>query len=149
MILSLCNMLGPKMVTNLRSSATTFTIMGPKMINKCTLITKMVPNICANLWVPLDYHIGSMINLVSQYTSKVQDSIHKTILGPKLYTYPSWVRSNNNLCGPNKGRILLWKNSGPMIVTRAWPPQNWTKLYETVNLLLYFHLSITIGQRLL
>ena len=74
-------------------------------------------------------------------------------------TRPSWDqnftrthhRSNqtHNLCGPNKGRILSRKSSGPRIVTRAWPPQNWTKLYKTIVLLLYFHLSNTIGQRLL
>ena len=101
MKLSLCNMLGPKMVTNLRSSVTTLTIMGPKMIDKCTLITKMVPNICANLWVPLDYHIGSMINLVLQYTSKVQDSIHKTILGPNILHRP--------ISGPCKN-TRLWRS---------------------------------------
>ena len=159
------------MVTNL-------TILGPNIINKCILITKMVPKFFVNLWVILEYHIGSMkirchqAHIRSKKTctrpSWVQNVTHAHhgskcqnthIRSKTTYKRPSWGQNftlthhgssqTHNLCGPNKGRILLWQSSGPMIVTRAWPLQKWTKLYKTVNLLLYFHLSITIGQRLL
>ena len=130
MKLSLCNMLGPKMVTNLRSSVTTLTIMGPKTINKCTLITKMVPNICANLWVPLDYHIGSMINLVSQYTSKVQDSIHKTILGPNV--------SHRPISGPNKNtrpwRSADFRKFKKFLTQNAFSVPNWVFLTSSIKM---------------
>ena len=125
------------------------TILGPNIINKCIFITKMVPKYCVNLWVFLEYHIGSA--KIRYHQAHVRS---KTIC-----TRPSWVPSltcahhrysqTHNLCGPNKGRILSRKSSGPRIVTRAWPPQNWTKLYKTIVLLLYFHLINTIGQRLL
>ena len=181
--------------------------MGPNVINNCILITKMVPKYCVNLWVLLEYHIGSMkirchqAHVRSKTTctgpSWVQNHTHahhgskcrnahirsKTaytrpswaqnftcahhgsrchsahVRSKTVYTRPSWVQNfinthlrssqTHNLCGPNKGRILSRKSSGPRIVTRAWPPQNWTKLYKTIVLLLYFHLSNTIGQRLL
>ena len=95
-----------KLYWPLKRSVTTLTIMVPKMIIKCTLITNMVPNICTNLWVPLDYHIGSTIDIVSQYTSKVQDSRHKTILGPNI--------SHRPISGPYKntspGGQLIFEN---------------------------------------
>ena len=152
--------------------------MGPNVINNCILITKMVPKYCVNLWVLLEYHIGSMkirchqAHVRSKTTctgpSWVQNHTHAHhgskcrnahIRSKTAYTRPSWDQNftrthhrssqTHNLCGPNKGRILSRKSSGPRIVTRAWPPQNWTKLYKTIVLLLYFHLSNTIGQRLL
>ena len=152
--------------------------MGPNIINKCIFITKMVPKYCVNLWVLLEYHIGSMkirchqAHVRSKTTctrpSWVQNFTHAHhgsrcpnthIRSETAYIRPSWDQNftrthhrssqTHNLCGPNKGRILLWNNSGPMIVIGAWPPQNWIKLYESVNFLLYFHQRITIGQRLL
>ena len=154
------------------------TILGPNITNKCILITKMVPKYCVNLWVLLEYHIGSakirchQAHVRSKTTctrpSWVQNLTHAHhgskcqnahIRSKTTYTRLSWDQNfahthhrssqTHNLCGPNKARILCWKNSGPMIVIRTWPPQDWIKLYESVNLLLYFHQNITIGQRLL
>ena len=130
MILSMCNMLGPKMVIKLRNSVTTLTIMGPKMINKCTLITKMVPNICANLWVPLDYHIGSTINIVSQYTSKVQDSIHKTILGPNILHRPISGPYKNTSPG---GQLIFWKFKN-FLTQNAFSVPNWVFLTCSIKM---------------
>ena len=51
----------------------------------------------------------------------------------------TWALWHWTCRGPTKETILLWKNSGPMMVIQNWPPPNWTKLCHNVDFYLYFH----------
>ena len=65
------------------------------------------------------------------------------ILGPDGLVFAvldlTWALWHWNCRGPTKETILLWKNSGPMMVIQNWPPPNWTKLCHNVDFYLYFH----------
>ena len=85
----------------------------------------MAPKHCVNLWVLLEYRNGSMTNPLSQCPSKVQDSMHKTILGPKFYMCPCKVQMSQCPCKVQDSiHKTIW---GPKFYTCPSGAQNFTQ----------------------